>query len=112
MGTRYDRERLAEAVAGARSWNEVMRRLGVTVSGGRRRSLRRAVEAYGIDVSHFTRAESGVTYTDEAIARAVAVSTTLREVALRLGAVPASGTLSHPPAGSRRAASTSHTSPG
>ncbi|MFC9484721.1 HNH endonuclease signature motif containing protein [Streptomyces hydrogenans] len=53
------------------------------------------VAAYGIDTSHFTQRSPWRKYTDDAIAEAVASSTTLREVVLKLGAAPATGTLSH-----------------
>ncbi|MFF7228694.1 HNH endonuclease [Streptomyces sp. 2333.5] len=72
-----------------------MRRLGVTASGGRRRSLQTAVAAFGIETGHFTPRSAGLRYSDEALAAAVATSTTLREVARKLGAAPATGTLSH-----------------
>ncbi|MGW4701087.1 HNH endonuclease signature motif containing protein [Streptomyces sp. NPDC004285] len=72
-----------------------MRRLGVKESGGRRRTLQAKVAEYGIDTSHFKQRSPWRKYTDSAIAEAVAASTTLREVAQRLGVPPAAGTLSH-----------------
>ncbi|MET9722994.1 hypothetical protein [Streptomyces zaomyceticus] len=50
---------------------------------------------YGIDTSHFKQQSPWRKYTDSAIAEAVATSTTLREVAQKLGVPPATGTLSH-----------------
>ncbi len=72
-----------------------MRRLGVNESGGRRRTLQSKVAEYGIDTSHFKQRSPWRKYTDSAIAEAVAASTTLREVAQKLGVPPATGTLSH-----------------
>ncbi|MCH0570073.1 HNH endonuclease [Streptomyces sp. MUM 136J] len=72
-----------------------MRRLGLRPSGGQRRVLQQKVAGYGIDTGHFRRQAARRRYPDSAIAEAVASSTTLREVALRLGATPASGTLAH-----------------
>ncbi|MEU5030427.1 HNH endonuclease signature motif containing protein [Streptomyces milbemycinicus] len=95
MSAPYDRERLATAVAESSGWTDLMRRLGVTVSGGRRRVLQRRTAEYGLDTSHFKRGNPWRKFSDEAIAQAVASSTTLREVAVKLGAAPATGTLSH-----------------
>ncbi|MEV6245420.1 HNH endonuclease signature motif containing protein [Streptomyces sp. NPDC051742] len=72
-----------------------MRRLGVNASGGQRRTLQSKVAEYGIDTSHFKHRSPWRKYTDSAIAEAVAASTTLREVAQKLGIPPATGTLSH-----------------
>ncbi|MFI9261822.1 HNH endonuclease signature motif containing protein [Streptomyces sioyaensis] len=89
------RERLTSAVAEASSWADLMRRLNVKASGGRRRMLQAAVADFGIDVGHFTPRNAGRRYSDKAIAQAVATSSTLLEVARKLGATPAPGTLSH-----------------
>src|SRR5690606_17758058 len=70
----------------------VMRVLGYAPSGGRRRALQRAAERWGIDTGHVVRRHH--VYADEAIAAAVRSGRSLREVALRLGAAPATGTLS------------------
>lgn len=48
-----------------------------------------------MDTGDFTRRSPGRTYSDEAIAEAVASSSTLREVVAKLGARPATGMLSH-----------------
>ncbi|GAA2536159.1 hypothetical protein GCM10010423_36370 [Streptomyces levis] len=50
---------------------------------------------YGIDTSHFVKRSPWRKYPDSAIAEAAASSSSLREVALKLGAAPATGTLSH-----------------
>ncbi|MFJ5710246.1 HNH endonuclease signature motif containing protein [Streptomyces sp. NPDC093105] len=82
-------------MAESKGWADLMRRLGVGENGGRRRTLQSKVAAYGIDTSHFRRRSPWRKCADSAIAEAVASSTTLREVVLKLGAPPATGTLSH-----------------
>ncbi|MFJ6717845.1 HNH endonuclease [Streptomyces sp. NPDC091259] len=91
----YERGTLAAAVAASTGWADLMRRLGRNVSGGQRRVLQAKVTGHGIDSGHFAKRSPWRTYSDEAIAAAAAASSTLREVALRLGARPATGTLSH-----------------
>ncbi|MFJ8943146.1 HNH endonuclease signature motif containing protein [Streptomyces sp. NPDC102395] len=91
----YSRERLAAEVAEARNWTDLMRRLGLAPSGGRRRVLQKEVTRHGLDTSHFARRSPWRKYPDAAITEAAASSSSLREVALKLGAVPATGTLSH-----------------
>ncbi|MGP4114345.1 HNH endonuclease signature motif containing protein [Streptomyces sp. 4N509B] len=95
MADRYPRELLADAVERSSSWADVMRALGVRPSGGARRTIQRRVARYGIDTGHFRSGSPWRRYSEAAIAEAVASSTTLREVAVRLGARPATGTLSH-----------------
>ncbi|WP_158973199.1 HNH endonuclease [Streptomyces griseus] len=72
-----------------------MRRLGLSPSGGQRRVLQEHVARHGIDTSHFVKRSPWRKYPDAAIAEAAASSSSLREVALKLGATPATGTLSH-----------------
>ncbi|MEU6273569.1 HNH endonuclease [Streptomyces populi] len=91
----YSRERLAPAVAEARNWADLMRRLGLRPSGGQRRVLQEKVERHGLDTRHFVKRSPWRKYPDAAIAEAAASSSSLRGVALRLGATPATGTLSH-----------------
>ncbi|MFE5481951.1 HNH endonuclease signature motif containing protein [Streptomyces sp. NPDC056527] len=91
----YSRERLSAAVAESSGWTDLMHRLGVAASGGRRRTLQSKIAEYGIETSHFKQRSPWRKYTDSAIAEAVASSTTLREVVQKLGAPPATGTLSH-----------------
>lgn len=92
---KYQRNTLAEAVAESHTWNDLMRRLGLKPSGGQRRVLRQQVAAHGTDTAHFKRRSPWRRNPDAAIAAAAASSTTLREVALKLGATPATGTLAH-----------------
>ncbi len=91
----YSRERLEPVVAAARNWADLMRRLGLSPSGGQRRVLQEHVTRHGLDTSHFTKRSPWRKYPDAAIAEAAASSSSLREVALKLGATPAAGTLSH-----------------
>ncbi|MEU2611328.1 hypothetical protein ABZ570_07045 [Micromonospora sp. NPDC007271] len=51
---RYTPEMLADAAARARSVTEVMRLLGVRVSGGSHAHISRQLKRFGIDTSHFT----------------------------------------------------------
>ncbi|UUN27116.1 HNH endonuclease signature motif containing protein [Streptomyces sp. FIT100] len=88
-------ETLTLAVAQSKGWADLMRRVGVRASGGRRRALQEKVRDYGIDTSHFKNRSPWRKYPDDAIAEAVASSTSLREVVQKLGATPATGTLSH-----------------
>ncbi|MDH6577115.1 HNH endonuclease signature motif containing protein [Kitasatospora sp. MAP5-34] len=91
----YEVSHLTEQIARARNWNDLMRNLGVEISGGRRKQLQKAVGRLGLDTGHFKQASPWTKYSDAAIAAAVASSSNLRETAQKLGAVPASGTLSH-----------------
>ncbi|MCC9703909.1 HNH endonuclease [Streptomyces sp. MNU76] len=91
----YSEGRLSPAVAEARNWNDLMRRLGLKTSGGQRRVLQEKVARHGLDTSHFVKRSPWRKYPDAAIVEATATSSSLREVALKLGATPATGTLSH-----------------
>ncbi|MGN5378875.1 HNH endonuclease [Streptomyces lasalocidi] len=96
MGTSaYTKDQLARVVADARNWTDLMRRLGLRASGGQRRVLQEKVKEHGLDTSHFVKRSPWRKYPDSAIAEAAASSSSLREVALKLGATPATGTLSH-----------------
>ncbi|MFH8573430.1 hypothetical protein [Streptomyces sp. NPDC017993] len=53
MPSEFPRERLAAAVAESSHWADLMRRLNVKASGGRRRSLQASVAEFGIDTRHF-----------------------------------------------------------
>ncbi|EST23613.1 hypothetical protein [Streptomyces niveus] len=77
------------------NWSDLMRRLGLKVSGGQRRVLQAKVNELGLDTSHFKQRSPWRKCPDEAIAAVAATSTTLREVVTKLGAAPATGTLSH-----------------
>ncbi|MCX2971471.1 MULTISPECIES: HNH endonuclease signature motif containing protein [Streptomyces] len=91
----YVREKLAAAVARSTTWSGVLRALGFRPSGGRRRTVQRRVAEYGISTAHFAGRSHWHAHSDAALADAVRASTSLREVAVRLGVRPASGSLSH-----------------
>jgi 5-methylcytosine-specific restriction endonuclease McrA len=91
----YGKEQLAPVVAEARNWTDLMRRLSLGTSGGQRRVLQEKVAGHGLDTSHFVKRSPWRKYPDTTIAEAAASSSSLREVALKLGATPATGTLSH-----------------
>ncbi|WP_129263510.1 HNH endonuclease signature motif containing protein [Streptomyces sp. M3] len=95
MSDAYDLERLVTAVAEASNWTDLIRRLGMKKSGGRHRVLKERVATLGLDTSHFKQRSPWRKYPDAAIAAAAASSSLLREVVLKLGATPATGTLSH-----------------
>jgi predicted RNA-binding Zn-ribbon protein involved in translation (DUF1610 family) len=57
--------------------------------------LQQRAAAQALDTSHFKQRSPCRKYPDEAIAEAAASSSCLREVAERLGAAPATGTMSH-----------------
>lgn len=79
----YSREILAEAVAASHSWRGVLRRLGRPEhSAGAVRIVRREVEAFGIDHSHFTGQRR---WSDRQLIDAVASAHTWREVQASLG---------------------------
>jgi hypothetical protein len=91
----YTKERLMPEVARARNWTDLMRQLGLRPSGGQRRVLQEKVAQHGLDTSHFAKRSPWRKYPDDAIAEAAVSSSSLREVALKLDAAPATGTLSH-----------------
>ncbi|WPW29122.1 HNH endonuclease signature motif containing protein [Streptomyces atratus] len=95
MSDVYERERLTAAVAESKNWTDLMRRLGLKKSGGQRRVLQEKVAGHGLDTAHFKQRSPWRKYPNAAIAAAVASSSSLREVVTKLGAPPASGTLSH-----------------
>jgi hypothetical protein len=84
MGNRtYSDEALIAAVATARSWRGVLRELGLlATSAAAARSVRRNAARLGLDSSHFTGRRR---WTEQALADAVAASTSWSAVAKRLG---------------------------
>jgi hypothetical protein len=87
--TRYSDAELAAAVAQARSWRGVLRRLGLPAqSAGAMRSARRRADALGLDHRHFTGQRR---WSDAELAAAVAGSRTWSEVSPRLGLAGPSG---------------------
>lgn len=51
---RYTEEKLREAVASSFSYRQVLQKIGIVAVGGNYATLKRAIEKYGIDSSHFT----------------------------------------------------------
>ncbi|HSA48801.1 MAG TPA: HNH endonuclease [Yinghuangia sp.] len=78
---KYSPELLAQVAAESRSVNEVLRRLGLPVVGGRHTHISRRLKQLGIDTSHFGQV---VRYTPERLARAAAQSTNMREMLANL----------------------------
>lgn len=80
---KYSREELAAAVASSRSWRGLLRALGRSAtSAGAQRAVRRQVEAFGIDHSHFTGQRR---WSDRKLVDAVEGARSWREVLERLG---------------------------
>ncbi|GAB2467480.1 PDDEXK-like family protein [Jatrophihabitans fulvus] len=79
----YTNEELAAAIVAARSWRDVLRRLGLTpTSAGSLRAARRRADDLALDYSHFTGQRR---WSDSALADAVTRSRSWTEVAGRLG---------------------------
>ncbi|MEU1558691.1 HNH endonuclease signature motif containing protein [Streptomyces scabiei] len=76
----YSEERLAPTVAEARDWTDLMRRLGLSASGGQRRVLQEKVARHGLDTSHFAKRSPWRKYPDAAIAEAAASSHIRRRI--------------------------------
>ncbi|WP_308042310.1 HNH endonuclease signature motif containing protein [Streptomyces sp. 8L] len=91
----HGHEELAAAVAAAHGWADLMRRLGVRASTGRRRTLQRRVDELGLDTSHFKQRSAWHTYPDAAISDAVAESASLREAVRKLCVRMSVGALAH-----------------
>jgi hypothetical protein len=79
----YTKERLKEAVRGARTLSEALERLGVDPRSSTRRYVRERMKKLGVDTAHFER--EGVKWTREVLAEAVAASTNMCEVLRHLG---------------------------
>ncbi|MFJ9434722.1 HNH endonuclease signature motif containing protein [Streptomyces sp. NPDC101490] len=89
----YTRERLEEAVRGARTLTEALERLGVDPRSASRRYVRDRMRKLGVDTSHFER--EGSRWTREVLAEAVAASTNMCEVLRRLGVEVVGGQHTH-----------------
>ncbi|MET9292856.1 HNH endonuclease signature motif containing protein [Streptomyces sp. NPDC003077] len=53
-GTRWSRETLEAAVTASSNWRQVLRHLGLPVTGGQQTHIGRRVRALGIDTAHFS----------------------------------------------------------
>lgn len=86
MGTKgsspYTKERLEEAVRGARTFSEALERLGVDPKGSTRKYLRARTRALGVDTSHL---QPEVKWTKEILEAAVSKSKCMTEVLRYLG---------------------------
>ena len=51
---RYTKEEIIEAVKTSKSYSEVCRKLGLSPRGGNPSTIKRKIEEYGLDISHFT----------------------------------------------------------
>jgi hypothetical protein len=89
MGEKYTREQLAEAVSASETLPEVMRRLGVQPTKGRREYLRKLLKRWDIDSGHLRPA--CLRHTERKLKRAAAASTSVAEVVRRLGLDPVGG---------------------
>jgi hypothetical protein len=82
-GHSHTRDELTAAVAASHSWRGVLRALGRSAtSAGAQRAVRRQVEAFGIDHSHFTGQRR---WSDRRLVEAIEGARTWREVLGRLG---------------------------
>src|SRR4051812_21898996 len=91
---RYSVEELAQAAEQARSLAEVLQLLNLKNSGGRRSSVRRDLDAHGIDTSHFRR-PAWTKYSLDVLSEAVAKSTSINEVLDCLGIPRRGGAHTH-----------------
>jgi hypothetical protein len=89
----YTEEKLRPAVAAADTLSDVLANLGLEDGKKRRRYVSDRIRELGVDTSHFRRA--GMLYSDEQLAVAVAESSTMAEVAVKIGAIPVGGTIHH-----------------
>jgi hypothetical protein len=89
-------EQLRVAVAGATNYPTLMTSLGVDMSGGNERAVRRRIFELGIDATHFTRRrgpsrEVTTSWSDDQLRAAVAESKSVAQVIRKLGLIPAGG---------------------
>src|SRR5688572_27130923 len=89
MKRRYTRERLEAAVRQSVSMSELLRCLGLSDGGTAQRHVRRLIENFGIDTSHFVGRHR---YTREVLERAVRDSVSVAGVLRALGLRQAGGT--------------------
>ncbi|MGY1582797.1 HNH endonuclease signature motif containing protein [Streptomyces sp. MN13] len=96
---RFPRDTLAAAAAASTSLVDLLRRLDAPLCSQTLRYLRKRIEHYGIDVSHFVHeplpTRERTTYTREALAAAAARSTSVREMFDHLGVPPSDSLYGH-----------------
>jgi HNH endonuclease len=89
----YTEEKLRPAVAAAKNLGEVLTNLGLEDNPKRRRYVSVKIKALSLETGHFTHPST--LYTEQDLRAAVANSTTMVEVATKLGARPVGGTIHH-----------------
>lgn len=90
MSTKYTFEELAAAAASSFSTAEVVRKLGLEPSRGRKRYVLGLLHANGIDCTHFR--VSSQLYTKQMLEEAATASNSISEVVRRIGAKEVGGT--------------------
>lgn len=93
MGEKYTREQLAVAVMASETMPEIMHRLGVAPTKGRRTYLRKLMKRWHIDSAHLRSA--GLRHTERELREAAAASRSVAEVVRRLGLNPVGGNQAH-----------------
>ena len=95
MGNRrsYTYTILADAVAHAQSYSDVLRYLGIPTRSGSYGHIAKRIREFGIDTSHFPRERRK--YTAEVLGEAAARSDSVAGVLRHLGLVQAGGTHAH-----------------
>ncbi|MFJ9035547.1 HNH endonuclease [Streptomyces sp. NPDC102406] len=97
--SRYPREVLEETAPVADSLVDLMRRIGAPMGSKPLNYLRRRLDHYGIDTSHFRDealpARPKRSYAKEILAEAAACSTSIREMFLYMGIPPEDGPYEH-----------------
>lgn len=93
VSEKYTREQLAEAVESSETLSQVMRRLGVEPTKGRRGYLRKLLKRWDIDGGHLRPA--CIRHTEQQLREAVAVSRSVVEVVRHLGLSPVGGNQAH-----------------
>jgi len=90
---KYTRELLADAAGSSESLSAMLRTLGTTPTNGSRRYLRKLMNSWGIDYSHFER--EGVRHTERRLRELVRKSSSMVEVVRHLGISPVGGNQTH-----------------
>ncbi|MGW4030426.1 HNH endonuclease [Streptomyces sp. NPDC004838] len=99
MTSKYPRDLLARTAPGCTSLVDLLRRLGAPLGSGPLRYLRKRLEHYGIDTSHFREEplpeRPRRSYTREVLAKAAARSHSIRDMMLFMGLSPDDAPYSH-----------------
>lgn len=89
----YHRRALAEAVRDSTTLTEVLQRIGLPPTAGRRSYVRSVARSWSIDLSHLER--EGVRHTSHRLHEVVRASSSVAEVVRRLGLKPVGGNEAH-----------------